>query len=212
MVSSGDIDHLTPERVYVEFEKALSEKNPSIFFMLLKSWGALKRLLPGLESFTKTDGEIINKITQVSTEAYTNDFQWSYLLSRTKAEIGKDYSVGQLKLPARVVKFHKFVSTNVDDIKTFRKKTPEEMVEVLTKLNIHNNGGEEFLYKVLEYYNIQLDTDNELEDLIVKVYDKFENAEIGDIDQMLKDGDIEPKNIRAYVSGIRTAEVKKMFV
>lgn len=211
MVNDGMLDHLTPERVYVEFEKALTEKNPSIFFKHLRDWGALERLLPGLESFNKEDGEILDKISQSSTEAYTSDFQWSYLLTLTRATIAKDYSVGQLKLTARSVKFFKFVNANVEDIQQFRKKTPEQMVELLTKWNIHNNGGEEFLYKVLEYYNIQRNTDNELEDLIVKVYDKFESAVIGDIDQMIKDGLLEPKEIRAYVSNIRTVEIAKMF-
>lgn len=211
MVKEGMIDHLTPERVYVEFEKALSEKNPSIFFKNLRKWGALERLLPGLEAFNKADGEMLDKISQTSTEAYTNDFQWSFLLSMSSGVVSKDYAIGQLKLPAQAVKFFKFVTANFEEIKLFRKKTPEQMVDMLTKLNIHNNGGEEFLYKVLEYFNIQRDTDGELEDLIVKVYDKFEGTVIGDIDQMLKDGTLEPKEIRAYVSNLRTTEVAKMF-
>lgn len=211
MIKNGDIDHLTPERVYIEFEKALSEKNPSIFFTHLRNWGALNRLLPGLEAFSKTDGEMLDKISQFSTGAYTNDFQWSYLLSLSTDTVTKEYTIGQLKLPARAVKFYKFVTTNGDEVKLFRKNTPEQMVEMLTRLNIHNNGGEEFLYKVLEYFNIKRTTDSELEDLIVKVYDKFENAVIGDIDQMLKDGTLEPKDIRSYVSNIRTTEVAKMF-
>lgn len=211
MVKNGDIDFLTPERVYVEFEKALTERLPSIFFFKLKSWGAIKRILPGLESFNKDDGEAINKFAAFSTEAYSADFMWSYLLSHTTAEIKKDYTVGQLKLPARFVKFHKFIDTYADDIKTFRKKTPEQMVDVLSRMNIHNQGGEEFLYKVLEYFNIQRTVDGELEELIVKVYDKYESTVIGDIDQMVKDGELEPKNIRSYVSNLRTVEVAKMF-
>lgn len=211
MIKQGMIDQLTPERVYVEFEKALSEEKPSIFFKHLHQWGALDRLLPGLDAFNTADGEMLDKISQTSTEAYANDFQWSFLLTLSGGVISKDYAIGQLKLPARVVKFFKFVTANLDEIKLFRKKTPEQMVEMLTKLNIHNNGGEEFLYKVLEYFNIQRDTDGELEDLIVKVYDKFESAVIGDIDQMLKEGTIKPNEIRAYVSNIRTAEVAKMF-
>ncbi|WVO01645.1 tRNA nucleotidyltransferase [Salmonella phage PHA46] len=211
MVSSGDIDSLTPERVYVEFEKAFTERLPSTFIFHLKAWGAIKRLLPGLERFSKADGETINKFATLSTEAYTADFMWSYLLSLTTAEIKKDYTVGQIKLPARFVKFHNFIKTHEESIKNFRKKTPEQMVDILSKMNIHNNGGEAFLYKVLEYFNIQRETDGELEDLIVKVYDRYENTVIGDIDAMVKDGLLEPKEIRSYVANLRTVEVAKMF-
>lgn len=211
MVKNGDINTLTPERVYVEFEKAFTEKSPSIFLMHLKGWGAIGRLLPGFEKLSKAEGEAINKLASFSTEAYRDEFLWSYILSRSTATISKDYVIGQIKLPARVAKLHKFLETYTNDIKTFRKKTPEEMVEVLTKMNIHNSGGEEFLYKVLEYFNIQREVDHELEDFIVKVYDRFESTVIGDIDQMLKDGTIEPKDIRSYISELRIAEVKKLF-
>lgn len=211
MVKAGDIDTLTPERVYVEFEKALTERSPSIFLMNLKAWGAISRILPGFEKLSKAEGESINKLATLSTEAYRDDFVWSYILAKSTAEISKDYVIGQIKLPARIVKFHKFITMYGNDIKTFRKKNPEEMVEVLTKMNIHNNGGEEFLYKVLEYFNIQREVDNELEEFIIKVSDRFESTVIGDIDQMLKDGDIQPKDIRSYISNLRVSEVSKMF-
>lgn len=212
MVKNGEIDTLTPERVYVEFEKAFTEQNPSIFLMYLKGWGAIKRILPGLEKLSKNEGDAINKFASASTESHRDEFVWSYLLGLTTAPIGKDYTVGQIKLPSRYVKFHKFIELYTTDIKTFRKKTPEQMVEVLTKMNVHNNGGEEFLYKVLEYFNIQREIDNELEDFIIKVYDRYESTIIGDIDQMLKDGTIESKDIRSYISNLRTAEVSKMFL
>jgi tRNA nucleotidyltransferase (CCA-adding enzyme) len=211
MVKNGEIDTLTPERVYVEFEKAFTERNPSVFLMYLKSWGAITRVLPGLEKLSKSEGEAINKLASLSTEAHRDEFVWSYILAHTTSPVSKDYVVGQIKLPARLVKFSKFISMYSNDIKTFRKKTPEQMVEVLTKMNIHNNGGEEFLYKVLEYFTIQREVDSELEDLIIKVYDRFESTVIGDIDQMLKDNTIEPVGIRSYISNLRVAEVSKMF-
>lgn len=40
--NSGELEYLTPERVWVETERALSEKSPWIFFEVLKACGALK--------------------------------------------------------------------------------------------------------------------------------------------------------------------------
>lgn len=44
LVMRGEIDHLTPERVWVEVEKGLSEPNPTLFIMTLmavEAWGRL---------------------------------------------------------------------------------------------------------------------------------------------------------------------------
>lgn len=44
LVAVGEVDHLTPERVWVELEKGLSETNPTLFIMTLMAvdaWGRL---------------------------------------------------------------------------------------------------------------------------------------------------------------------------
>jgi len=50
MVSNGEIDHLTPERVWKETEKALKTKNPVVYFETLRSCGALKVLFPEVDA------------------------------------------------------------------------------------------------------------------------------------------------------------------
>ncbi|CAA9891427.1 fused tRNA nucleotidyl transferase; 2'3'-cyclic phosphodiesterase and 2'nucleotidase and phosphatase [Candidatus Methylobacter favarea] len=46
MASSGEIDHLVPERVWAELLKALSEKSPTAFFHTLKDCYALDKIFP----------------------------------------------------------------------------------------------------------------------------------------------------------------------
>jgi tRNA nucleotidyltransferase (CCA-adding enzyme) len=46
MVEAGEVDALTPERVWRELEKSLGEASPSRFFRVLKACGALARLFP----------------------------------------------------------------------------------------------------------------------------------------------------------------------
>lgn len=51
MVQSGELAHLVPERVWQELQKALSEKEPAIFFQILAAGEALTSVfseLPGL--------------------------------------------------------------------------------------------------------------------------------------------------------------------
>ena len=46
MVNNGETDHLVPERVWQEFTKALSEKDPHIFVSTLNKCGALQVVFP----------------------------------------------------------------------------------------------------------------------------------------------------------------------
>lgn len=50
MVESGEVDHLIPERVWAELERALGENMPSRFFEVLRACGALARLFPEIEA------------------------------------------------------------------------------------------------------------------------------------------------------------------
>lgn len=46
MVRAGDLDQLTPERVWKEVSRALESPKPSVFFHVLRECGALQVLLP----------------------------------------------------------------------------------------------------------------------------------------------------------------------
>ncbi|UJF21490.1 multifunctional CCA addition/repair protein [Shewanella sp. OMA3-2] len=46
---SGELTHLTPERVWQEIDKVLSGDNPEIFFKTLRDCGALKVIMPEID-------------------------------------------------------------------------------------------------------------------------------------------------------------------
>ncbi len=50
MVERGEIDALVPERVWQETEKALREADPSAFFEVLRSCGALEAIFPEIDA------------------------------------------------------------------------------------------------------------------------------------------------------------------
>lgn len=50
MVTSGEVDHLVPERVWAETRKALSEHTPSAFVRCLRECGALAVLMPEVDA------------------------------------------------------------------------------------------------------------------------------------------------------------------
>ncbi|MFW2371862.1 MAG: multifunctional CCA addition/repair protein [Gammaproteobacteria bacterium] len=49
MVSAGEVDALVAERIWQEMHKALGERNPEVFFTLLRECGALQKILPELD-------------------------------------------------------------------------------------------------------------------------------------------------------------------
>ncbi len=50
MVADGEVDHLVPERVWAELERALAEPAPEQFVRLLRATGALAILLPEVDA------------------------------------------------------------------------------------------------------------------------------------------------------------------
>jgi tRNA nucleotidyltransferase (CCA-adding enzyme) len=49
IVAQDELAYLSVERVWVEMEKALGERNPEVFFSVLRECGALAKLLPEVE-------------------------------------------------------------------------------------------------------------------------------------------------------------------
>jgi tRNA nucleotidyltransferase (CCA-adding enzyme) len=50
MVQSGEVDHLVPERVWAETQKALAERTPSAYLRTLRECGALARVMPEVDA------------------------------------------------------------------------------------------------------------------------------------------------------------------
>ena len=50
ITAQGELAYLSVERIWVETEKALGERNPEVFFSVLRECGALAKLLPELDA------------------------------------------------------------------------------------------------------------------------------------------------------------------
>ncbi len=50
MTGAGELEHLTPERVWKETESALRTRNPQVYFQVLRDCGALKVLFPEIDA------------------------------------------------------------------------------------------------------------------------------------------------------------------
>ena len=50
IVSQGELGHLPAERIWLEMERALGERNPDVFIQVLRDCGALEKQLPEVEA------------------------------------------------------------------------------------------------------------------------------------------------------------------
>ena len=68
LVNAGELDHLTAERVWAEFEKAMGEEFPSRFFWTLDACGALRKLMPELHRAIIFTGLSLERAIMLETE------------------------------------------------------------------------------------------------------------------------------------------------
>lgn len=211
MVQNGELNTLTKERVYVEFEKAFSDGNPEIFLQYLHDIGALKVLLPDY-NYSRRERKYIEYISEKSTPEFVSYYIWTMILRKSKTlQDNTTYEFGSVKVPSRFVRFAQFVVQHTESIVNFRKMEPQQMVDLLSSMNIRNNGGDDFLYKVTEYFLLRRIIAQDLEDLLFKVYDAYTNAPLGDIQDMVHRGELQPADILTYVRNTRISAIKKMF-
>jgi len=81
LASTDELEHLTPERVWKELERALTEPSPWIFLELLQQTNAVDKVLPELKQpLTKT--ESLTFFAQTTQTAQSADSRFACLLAK----------------------------------------------------------------------------------------------------------------------------------
>ncbi len=90
--ASGELQHLTAERTWQEFARALMEDNPEVFITVLRDCGALKALLPEVDALfgvpqpeehhpeIDTGAHIMSVLQQCARFAQPLNVRWACLL------------------------------------------------------------------------------------------------------------------------------------
>ena len=78
---SDELEHLTSERIWQEFQRALTETSPDQFLLSLEQCGALKKLFPELEQ-TVNDAKTLTALQQPSCA----EIRFALLMHRTFAD------------------------------------------------------------------------------------------------------------------------------
>ena len=87
IAASGELAHLSIERVWVESERALAERNPGTYFEVLQDCQALEQWLPEL---VVTSG--IDRLKHSAEHTHSSPCRWASLLSELPASRAIDCS------------------------------------------------------------------------------------------------------------------------
>lgn len=80
MVKAGEVDHLVPERVWQELQRAVHEQSPATFFRVLQQTGALAVLIPELVDATAFD-HALTALNCIHQKHGSTDARYAALLS-----------------------------------------------------------------------------------------------------------------------------------
>lgn len=126
MVQSGEINALVPERVWKEWERALSEKNPEQFFQILENCGALAILFPDIS----LSGQGMQALQRAANITQDPQIRWAALLHDLSADtiekiteryrVPSDYRDLAL-LVAKHLKHYCHIKEQVGVVKIFRE-------------------------------------------------------------------------------------------
>ena len=148
MVSSGEVDALTPERVFKEINLSMNSESPSIFFEVLIESGAYQRLFPMLDMTQAANLKLLDH------ENLTNEVRLAlWLYDQNPSNIG--LLCEHLKCPKDTQQIAELVSIWHNFVSDFLSHKPEEILNFYLKTDgLRRQKRFELILDSFKYINI----------------------------------------------------------
>ena len=148
MVSSGEVDALTPERVFKEINLSMNSESPSIFFEVLIESGAYQRLFPMLEMTQAANLKLLDN------ENLTSEVRLAlWLYDQNPSNIG--LLCEHLKCPKDIQQIAELVSIWHNFVSDFLSHKPEEILNFYLKTDgLRRQKRFELILDSFKYLNI----------------------------------------------------------
>ena len=148
MVSSGEVDALTPERVFKEINLSMNSESPSIFFEVLIESGAYQRLFPMLEMTQAANLKLLDH------ENLTSEVRLAlWLYNQNPSNIG--LLCEHLKCPKDIQQIAELVSIWHNFVSDFLSHKPEEILNFYLKTDgLRRQKRFELILDSFKYINI----------------------------------------------------------
>ena len=148
MVSSGEVDALTPERVFKEINLSMNSESPSIFFEVLIESGAYQRLFPMLEMTQAVNLKLLDHENLTSEVCLA---LWLY--DQNPSNIG--LLCEHLKCPKDIQQIAELVSIWHNFVSDFLSHKPEEILNFYLKTDgLRRQKRFELILDSFKYLNI----------------------------------------------------------
>ncbi|ALE52692.1 polynucleotide adenylyltransferase [Candidatus Thioglobus autotrophicus] len=168
MVSSGEVDALTPERVFKELEKSLAYKTPSAFFKVLSACGAYERVFVPLSISAHQNHD--NAFELLDT-LKTNQSQLKFCVWLIQESVENiDQLCQRLKCPKHYEQLAKLSAQFYQFVQSFTQQTPEEVFEFFAKTDaLRRKDRFVDLLAVYQLLSINVDAINRLAEQLATI-------------------------------------------
>lgn len=131
MVASGEVDELTPERIFKELQRSLSYDTPSAFFKVLLACGAYEKVFPSLKIHTnqshKNPFEALDNLDTDSPQ-----IRFSIWLKDEK-QVAIAELCERIKCPKKYQELAKLVSEHYQFAKIFNTQSSHKIFDFFAK-------------------------------------------------------------------------------
>ena len=171
MVSSGEVDALTPERVFKEINLAMNSESPSIFFEVLIESGAYQRLFPMLDMTQAANLKLLDH------ENLTSEVRLAlWLYNQNPSNIG--LLCEHLKCPKDIQQIAELVSIWHNFVSDFLSHKPEEILNFYLKTDgLRRQKRFELILDSFKYINIDTSP-------IVQLKNQLNSIKISDLNNI----------------------------
>ena len=171
MVSSGEVDSLTPERVFKEINLSMNSGSPSIFFEVLIESGAYQRLFPMLDMTQAANLKLLDH------ENLTSEVRlalWLYDQNPSNIALLCEH----LKCPKDIQQIAELVSIWHNFVSDFLSHKPEEILNFYLKTDgLRRQKRFELILDSFKYLNIDTSP-------IVQLKNQLNSIKISDLNNI----------------------------
>ena len=135
MVQSGEVEHLVPERIWQETQRALHETRPDVYFRVLQDCGALSRLIPQLANALTISANPapIHALMSAARKSERTPVRYAALFGGLDTPLALEDLSQSLRAPNDCQALATLVATNTDDLLGPATEDPDLLLAVLDR-------------------------------------------------------------------------------
>lgn len=200
IVSCKELKDLSIDRIHAEIKKAISEEKVGTFLTIIKDINAWDYTFINIKTQSKAAIQRIEKITNEAANSHREHFFWYAVFNeicKKPQDVSSILEIAETnKIEKTVVKFAKIAIEFQQSFDNFKSFKAQQIVEFFDKLNVKNNGGDDFLY----HLNSLMITTGSItyhdDDYIFKCFNLYSSL---NVEELIKNKKLNGKEIKSLI-------------